>query len=355
MLCKVCRLAIVFLLPIAHAGAEPGAEVITPHGYETTGTTLASTQARERGPVADPQNHLVRIQQQGAHGTSSAVGVLLSSGRVLTSLSGIGSGRGLHVAFSDKSEASARVLRTHRGFDLALLLLDGDVQRSGLDLSLGGESSSVLSFRGPKATRSAFSGALAPLVFGADSVEIRGVTVSSRSWPLGTPVVDAEGRLAALCVSACVPTIGGAMSSCRERDVALPASLISKFLEGAASSDSEGWLGVRVELADSGFVRGVRVLGIEPGSPAQASNLMSAQIDSDGDLLVALNDVPIGTPTRLQLIVASQLPGTEVDLLLLRDGTFRRVTVRLGAQPRVPKPWQIDPPLIQPPSPWPGF
>jgi S1-C subfamily serine protease len=131
--------------------------------------------------------------------------------------------------------------------------------------------------------------------------------------------------------------------------------LIAKFLEGSASSDSEGWLGVRVELADSGFVRGLRIVGIETGSPAQSSNLLGAQTDTEGDLLVALNDIPLGTPTRLQQIVTSLLPGTEVDLLLLRDGTFRRVTVRLGAQPRVPKPWQINPPLIQPPSPWLGF
>jgi hypothetical protein len=90
-----------------------------------------------------------------------------------------------------------------------------------------------------------------------------------------------------------------------------------------------------------------------PVYPPRPSDSAAKPVADPTPSRVVLHATITGSALRESLEQA--IPGTEVDLLLLRDGTFRRVTVRLGAQPRVPKPWQINPPLIQPPSPWLGF
>jgi C-terminal processing protease CtpA/Prc len=159
-----------------------------------------------------------------------------------------------------------------------------------------------------------------------------------------------------MAVLACVPRDGsGPERGCHERDVVLPSMLIEAFSNGAEAADSVGWFGAGVELYDAGWLQALRVVSIEAGSPAQAANLQPVTTGGSGDLIVALDGVPIGTPWRLYETVMGLLPGTEVDLLLVRGGVFRQVSVRLGAQPRTPGAWQLTPPLIQPPSPWFGY
>jgi S1-C subfamily serine protease len=285
------------------------------------------------------------------------LGVVLASGRVLASLSSLGSGRGLSVAFNNGDHGAVRVLRTHRGYDLALLGVDGaNLPRRGLDLSLDGRKSRALGFRGGVAQASPFDGVLVERVYGADTVEIDGAWLPQRGLLLGTPVVDDAGRLSGIAVLGCVARGGGQDDSgCRERDVVLPPVLIETFLNGAEAADSVGWFGAGVELYDAGWLRALRVVSVQAGSPAQAANLQPTTAGMEGDLIVALDGVPIGTPWRLYQTVMGLLPGTQVDLLLVRGGVFRHVSVRLGAQPKTLNPWQLTPPLIQPPSPWFGY
>jgi S1-C subfamily serine protease len=285
------------------------------------------------------------------------LGVVLASGRVLTSLSSLGSGRELSVTFSDGDAGTVRVLRSHRGYDLALLGVDGaNLPRRGLEVSLDGQRSRTLGFQGTRARAVRFDGTLVERVYGADTVEIDGASLSRRALPLGTPVVDDAGKLSGLAVLGCVPREGAPEGTgCRERDVVLPPVLIETFLDGAESADSVGWFGAGVELYDAGWLHALRVVSVEAGSPAQAANLQATTAGGEGDLIVALDGVPIGTPFRLYQTVMGLLPGSEVDVLLLRGGVFRHASVRLGAQPKTNNPWQLTPPLIQPPSPWFGY
>ena len=76
---------------------------------------------------------------------------------------------------------------------------------------------------------------------------------------------------------------------------------------------------------DMGQARGVRVVGVEPGTPAAAGGL------SGGDLLLAANDAPVATLDDLARVLVLARP-VFVDVEVLRAGARRRLVVR--PQPR---------------------
>lgn len=321
----------------------------TPPGYGVSFGEVTSS-GRPNAVDEHPERHVFRLERGGVR---AGLGAVLSSGRAVSSLTGVGSGRDLVGVFADGRRASLRVLATHRGFDLALLAFVANAPATGLELSDLDQLDRAVLLTAKGAAVRRFEGAAAERAVGGDSVELAGATVPARPLPIGAPVVDTLGRLAGLSIQGCV--YAGAAASCRERDLVVRTNLLRQFLQEAGGADSMSWLGAGVELFDAGWLRGLRVVSVELGSPAQAASLEEARPGREGDLLVALNGIPIGTPRRLHEMLSGFVPGMEVDFLLLRNGTFRHVTVRLGAQPRSDDPWQLNPPLIQPPSPWPGF
>jgi S1-C subfamily serine protease len=337
------------------AGAETARDVAapeTPPGYgiaawaDPTSPPVSSGLALEEHPEA----HVVALERNGRR---VGVGAVLATGHVLSSLTGVGSGRNLAASFNHGARVPVRVVSTHRGFDLALLAFEIDAPNAGLQLSNLEEPDRALVFRAGVPGSRRFAGSRAAQVIGGDAVELEGALVPTRTLPLGTPVVDSLGRLVGMSVQGCVARPSS--DACVERDVVVPVSFLRQFLHGADAADATAWLGAGVEFYDAGWLRGLRVVSLEPGSPAQAASLEVAAPGREGDLLVAMNGMPIGTPRRLQEMLANHVPGSQVDLLLLRGGMFRHVIVRLGAQRRAGDQWQLNPPLIQPPSPWLGF
>jgi serine protease Do len=75
-------------------------------------------------------------------------------------------------------------------------------------------------------------------------------------------------------------------------------------------------------------VQGVRVLDVNPGSPAAAAGVKAP------DVLVAVDGLPITTPEQLATRIGDHAAGENVDLLLFRGGKFRQVSVTLGGLSR---------------------
>ncbi|QGT78426.1 PDZ domain-containing protein [Guyparkeria halophila] len=96
-----------------------------------------------------------------------------------------------------------------------------------------------------------------------------------------------------------------------------------------------GFLGVEVrgvtrELADRiglDAARGAEVVRIVEGSPAADSSII------DGDIILAVNDIPIADGAGLTEALGSLPPGSEATLDVLSDGETRRVVVTLGELP----------------------
>jgi S1-C subfamily serine protease len=68
---------------------------------------------------------------------------------------------------------------------------------------------------------------------------------------------------------------------------------------------------------------GAYVGGVRPGSPAEAAGLRA------GDVIVAVNGVPVGNTAALEDALSQALPGSRVPISYQRDGTTRQATVTL--------------------------
>jgi S1-C subfamily serine protease len=72
--------------------------------------------------------------------------------------------------------------------------------------------------------------------------------------------------------------------------------------------------------------RGAVVLEISPGTAAEAAGLQF------GDVVVAVDGVPVDEPSDLSGAIGGHRPGDQVTLQIERDGRKRDVTVQLGAR-----------------------
>ena len=99
------------------------------------------------------------------------------------------------------------------------------------------------------------------------------------------------------------------------------------------ATESRGQYGVGVAISPASAVldsqlrlppgTGAVVEQVVPGSPADKAGLQQY------DLLVQIDDQPIRGPQQLAKMIASHSSGDEVDLVLLREGRKRTVTLRI--------------------------
>jgi predicted metalloprotease with PDZ domain len=75
----------------------------------------------------------------------------------------------------------------------------------------------------------------------------------------------------------------------------------------------------------------VRILKITPRSPAEAAGLRAA------DVILAINSDPIESSQQLNQRLLASPPGATLNLLVVRDGKPKKITVTLGASPAVRK------------------
>ena len=139
----------------------------------------------------------------------------------------------------------------------------------------------------------------------------------------GGPLLDMEGRVVGITTAMLVPARGIGF--------AVPAHTASWVAAVLIQSGtvSRPYLGIRArgeelgpEMArETGQARGVRIVGVEPGTPAADGGL------SNGDLLLAADDAPVATLDDLARVLVLARPAT-VDVEVLRGGARRRLVVR---------------------------
>jgi serine protease Do len=148
----------------------------------------------------------------------------------------------------------------------------------------------------------------------------------------GGALVDAEGRLMGINTAIFSRTGGN-----QGIGFAVPGNLARSVMDSILKNGRvvRGYLGISLQALNDDFVKqfklpsdkGALVGGVVPDSPAQKAGVVS------GDVVVAINDKPVDGPTELQLLVAAQAPGTDVNVKLLRDGKEQVVKVKLGDRP----------------------
>lgn len=154
----------------------------------------------------------------------------------------------------------------------------------------------------------------------------------------GGPLVDIRGRVVGMnaAIATGRPTQGMMEGQSAGISFAIPLATIESVVGQLIETGrvSRGFLGISWQLADdpvtydeSARTVGVRVWRVEPDGPADAAGIVP------GDLIVALDGLPVQGVETLRAAVTARRPGETVRVSVLRQGQPMDFTVRLGEFP----------------------
>lgn len=350
--------SLVLAAPLALA-QPPGLPPLPGEGTDAPvdDTAQAPTAADAPSGRATPQQLYERVRRGVVaiqrNGVPTAVGTVLSGdGRILTALSALGGGEGADVRYADGTSVHAKVERSDKTLDLALLLPEPNQWKDGLTASE--QNPSGVDIRAMLPGHGAhFGPATAAFKGRADAHArtgeplLRMLDVDVQGPPMaGAPLLDASGAVVGVLVHACkggvAPETADAFKrACQSVVIGAPVAAIRAFLSPLAASPAMAgapqqpaipaapspWLGVRVEPQSSGDVHGVRVSGVAPSSPAEKAGLKPGT-----DILVAVDGEPISAPEGLAAAIAKHAPGDTLKVLAFGGGSFRQLSIVLGSK-----------------------
>jgi S1-C subfamily serine protease len=145
----------------------------------------------------------------------------------------------------------------------------------------------------------------------------------------GGPLVDGSGRVLGINTSALS----------RSAALTIPASTVTRVSEQllATGHVRRGYIGVAgqpVRLPDD-LVKslkltqelGLLVVNVEPGAPAHKAGLLL------GDVIITLDDQPVGDTAELLAALSADRIGTEIKLGIIRGGRRESVRATVGERP----------------------
>ena len=361
-------IAILFSSVTAFAAAEsfaapqplpqlPGGGAPTPVGPNVTqqAQNAANTALDLAQTLEQLRKGVVQIEQQGR---PLGIGTVLSNdGRILTALSSLPAGTDApDIRYADGSVVKTKLGHKDKNWDLALLVPQSGKWLDGLVPTDADPSTAELRTFAPKAGKLAATGIALKNRIDARSkdgdplksvldLDLKGVPTVP-----GAPVLDQNGKVFGVMVHACKDAQAAAdlkkddakkddakkddakPAACSPINVAAPVYALRSFLmkTPATATQPAPWLGLGGAPVESGNVRGVRVVGIAPGSPAAAAGLKAG---ADPDTIVAVDGQPVEMPEQLAEAVSKRAIGQTMKFLVFSQGKFREAAVTLKAAP----------------------
>lgn len=320
----------------APGSPAPGAAAPADGGASTEVAGFTADQVRKG---------VVQVEQAGR---PLAVGtVLLNDGRVLTALSGLGAVEQPEIRYADGTVVKAKVGHKDKAWDLALLIPQTGKWVDGLVPTAadpqGAELRSFLPKAGklstaPVAVKGRFDSKSkeGDVLRSALDVDLKGATTTP-----GAPLIDGTGRVVGILIRACKdggatppPTAAAAAAPppCSAMTVGAPVYALRGFLmkTPATAVQPAPWLGLGGAPNADGSVKGVKVMGVAPGSPAEKAGLKAGDA---ADTIVAVDGQPVETPEMLAEVIAKRAIGQQVKLLVFSAGKFREAQVTLRSAP----------------------
>lgn len=326
-------------LSVSAAAAPPAAAA--PIAPPTAAKAASTGQVTPQSPRSRGRNAIVEIR--ALNRTVSLGFVLDGDGRILSTLSSLGRGVGLQARYADGSTAKLRVLHADRGWDLALLSPDDQRWTEGL---LAAKTDPFQDGGAVRLLRLDPRGVLkeVPLsaphrenLTGGDAAVLSQAltfTPTFSASDLGAPLIDSNGSVVGMVAQACLPAV---VDHCGVIYYAAPTSELRRFLrEGfTAQNVPLPWLGLTVSTETTGPIASTRIQSVLPSSPASTLGLRAGK---QGDLLLAVNGTPVGSPKDLAELLHRHRAFDRVTLLLLAEGRYREVRVTLGRYPEAARP-----------------
>lgn len=341
-------LALPALAQVPVAPAQP-APTTVPTSTRVTSTAppaaapaAATAESPAPGSVEKARQGVVRIERQGKPLALGAV--LEGDGRVLTSLSALGTAQGLSARYHDGAVVQLKLAHQDRSWDLALLAVvpgKAPLRTAGLRAARTPSFTGLQTF-GASTNTLPVSLQVSPGLVGSteDALPLNGAyDVSLKIAQLGAPVVNAEGDVVALIAQACA---AGGAARCVPTRYGAPVAALKQFLKRVPAEAT--WLGIEATPDDTRAVKGLRVVSIVPGSPAASAGLRPGGTALTADLVVAVDGTPVSTPAELNEAVRARVVGDSVELLLFGNGRYRHVTVKPAPAPQLTAPPYSEPP-----------
>jgi serine protease Do len=307
---------------------------------------VSTSQRRAEDPMADFLRRFFGGEPPAGPRASLGTGFIVSpDGYVVTNNHVVAAGGQIIVRLDRGSEHQARVVGTDPATDVALL----KVEASGWPALPLGDSDKLQVAEPVMAIGNPF-GLDQTVTTGIVSAKERFIgagryddfiqtDASINPGNSGGPLIDARGAVVGINTAIFSQT-GGSVGIGFAIPINLAKNVLVQLRERGAVV--RGWLGVAVERVSpadgqptAGDARGVRIVEVMGGSPAERAGLRK------GDIIVAVNDQPVNGPPDLTRRIAATPPGTRTPLTVVRDGDRKTIQVELG---RLPERAQQQPP-----------
>lgn len=324
------------LLPQARALTEEERSTIAAHERVARSVVLILVRGADSRATGPPVEVII-----------SGSGFAIEPGLVVTNYHVVEKASQIEIILQDGDHSDAVVVGTAPGFDLALLRVPVGSDRlppapigSGLDLKVGQKVLTVSNSLGiwHTATLGIVSGLnreLPGLDLGPSLIQFDAALNPGQS---GGPLVDSEGRVVGV-TTAKIP-------SAEAMGFAIPVDVVVRILPDLKEMGHpfHPWIGFQGTSVDPYLARlfdlpartGVLIEQVEPGSVAERAGLEAGhrrvalserEYVLGGDIIVAVNGVPVRGAGDLTLRLLAAKPGEELLLSVVGAGGRRKVSL----------------------------
>ena len=282
-----------------------------------------------------PQEKEYRQQGLGSGVIISSDGIIITNNHVVDGADSI------YVQTNDGERLSASVIGTDKQTDIAVLKVNRDhlpyLQFGNSDelkvgeivLAIGSPMSENLAYSVTQGIVSAKGRSNVGLAEYEDFIQTDAAINPGNS---GGPLVNLNGEL--IGINTAILTRSGGNQGI---GFAVPSKMAESVMSALVNDGkvTRGWLGVYIQDVNEDMAKafnlrdnkGALVSEVQSGSPADDAGLMS------GDVIIDVDGRAIDNSTELRSIIASAGPDRDVRLKVIREGSTKNLTVRLGELP----------------------
>ena len=322
-----------FESPAAAAVRRSGEHASLADMVEAVGPSVVQIDAK--GEARTLETPFGIMQQPGREALGSGF-IVDPSGIVITNNHVVDGASAVRVKLSDGSIRKARVLGRDDKTDIAVLRIEGGgtfdaVQWGDSDRVRVGDS--VFAVGSPfglgNSVTSGIVSARGREIGAGPYDDFLQVDAAINSGNSGGPLFNAAGRVIGVNTAIVSPSGGNVGIG-----FAIPAQMARNIAQQIASNGTvtRGRVGVGLQELDAGIAaalglkdpRGALVAQVEPGSPAALSGLRN------GDVVRSFGGRPVDDGRDFARDVADARPGTEVPVMVVRNGHELRMGLRIG-------------------------